>query len=596
MTEVAQRYGELLTGIDTQWQEQKRNTPKVAAMASADDEELRQVLYAADSPCSVPDEHLANNEWFFPTNIVVELWKLQAEVDRWLIQSPNAPAYTTILADRAVPVTPRIFLRGNPTTKGAEVSRHFLQVLAGENDKLFTNGSGRLELARAITSPKNPLTARVIVNRVWAHHFGKGIVATPSDFGKRAEPPSHPELLDFLARRFMDEGWSLKRLHRHILLSAAYQQSSFGSNDPEVLAHAQEVDADNRLLWRMNTHRLSFEELRDAALAAAGELDLTLGGRPTDLFAAQNKRRTLYAKVDREHLPSVLGTFDFANPDLSIPVRNDTIVPQQALFGLNHPFLARQASALIARLSPAPNRSHTELLSQLYSTLYQRPPSGAETSAALDFLNTPAEAKKSEPSAWLYGFGEWDEATERVKNFTPLPHFTGSAWQGGDTWPDAKLGWAQLTATGGHPGNNRQHAVIRRWIAPQDGLYSITSKLIHEPTAGDGIRAFIAHGTRGLLRSCQIHHSSEQLDLDPIALAKGESLDFVVDIRDGLNSDQFLWSPKITSTEPALLGGNGESRSWDAHSDFHLTGRDSLTPWQQLAQTLLLANEFVFID
>ncbi|MCB1212341.1 MAG: hypothetical protein KDK97_23665, partial [Verrucomicrobiales bacterium] len=144
--------------------------------------------------------------------------------------------------------------------------------------------------------------------------------------------------------------------------------------------------------------------------------------------------------------------------------------------------------------------------------------------------------------------------------------------------------------------NNRQHAVIRRWIAPQDGMYGITSKLIHEPTAGDGIRAFIGHSSRGLLRSCQIHHSSEQLDLNPIALAKGESLDFVVDIRDGLNSDQFLWSPKITSTAPAPLGGSGESLSWSASTDFRLTGSDSLTPWQQLTQTLLLANEFVFID
>ncbi|MCB1212575.1 MAG: hypothetical protein KDK97_24835, partial [Verrucomicrobiales bacterium] len=145
MREVAERYGELLTSINAQWQKWLQKSPHATALPSAEDEELRRILYAADSPCSVPDEHLANNEWFFPTSVVVELWKLQAEVDRWLIQSPDAPAYTTILTDRSVPTTARIFLRGNPLTKGDEVTRHFLHALAGEKPRPFTQGSGRLE-------------------------------------------------------------------------------------------------------------------------------------------------------------------------------------------------------------------------------------------------------------------------------------------------------------------------------------------------------------------------------------------------------------------------------------------------------------------
>src|SRR6185295_14372888 len=145
-----------------------------------------------------------------------------------------------------------------------------------------------------------------------------------------------------------------------------------------------------------------------------------------------------------------------------------------------------------------------------YELLFQRSPTTAETKAALAFLNseTPTIVKREKPNAWQYGYGEWDEAAGALKTFTPLPLFNGSAWQGGDEWPDKKLGWAQLTADGGHPGNDRQHAVSRRWVAPQDGNYTITSTLIHEPEAGDGIRAFISHSRLGMLRSTTVHHST----------------------------------------------------------------------------------------
>jgi hypothetical protein len=538
----------------------------------------------------VPDEHLANNEWFFPTPTVVELWKLQGEVDRWLIQSPNAPAHATILVDRTKPTTPRVFKRGNPLTKGEEVPRRFLQVLAGDRAQPFAKGSGRLELAQAIIAPNNPLTARVMVNRVWMQHFGRGLVTTPSDFGKRAEPPSHPELLDWLARRFMDEGWSLKSLHRRILLSATYQQSSLAS----AQAKAQEMDPDNRLLWRMNTHRLSFEEMRDASLAAAGELDLRVGGRPAELFANENKRRTLYARVDRELLPAVMRTFDFANPDLSIPQRNDTIVPQQALFGLNHPFLATRAKAVVQRIG---NGDDTARVRRMYELLFQREPATAEVNAALAFVKTapPPPARKEPVSPWQYGYGELDEATGRLKSFTALPHFDGTQWAGGPQLPDANLGWLQLTATGGHPGNDRQHAIVRRWVAPMDGSYTVASTLTHQPDAGDGIRAFISHSGQGLLRFAALHHSNTALNIEALPVKAGETLDFIVDIRDGLNSDQFLWSPKIVAALSAVAGG-GDAQSWDAQKDFVGTAPAPMSLWQQLAQTLLLTNEFVFVD
>jgi hypothetical protein len=347
----------------------------------------------------------------------------------------------------------------------------------------------------------------------------------------------------------------------------------------------------------MNTHRLTFEEMRDAWLAAAGELDLRTGGRPAELFASENKRRTLYALVDREHLPTVLRTFDFANPDLSIPQRTDTIVPQQALFGLNHPFLAARARAVVQRIEQ-PGEDDDARMRRLYALLYQRPPTTSEMSATLAFVRrepTPIVTRE-QVNAWRYGYGEWDEAAGRLKNFTALPYFNGTAWQGGENWPDAKLGWAQITSTGGHPGNDRQHAVVRRWVVPQDGCYAIASTLIHEPAVGDGIRAFIGHSRRGLLRSTVLHHSTAELNLEPMSMSAGDTLDFVVDIRDGLNSDQFLWAPKITAIASTGSGSDGAAPSWDADKDFAGPPLVLLTRWEQLAQALMFSNEFVFLD
>src|SRR5439155_26960960 len=187
----------------------------------------------------------------------------------------------------------------------------FLRVLAGEERKPFAHGSGRLDLARAITAPDNPLTTRVIVNRVWMHHFGEPLVSTPSDFGVRSTPPTHSELLDYLARTFQHEdGWSLKRLHRRILLSHTYQQASF--DRPEC----RKIDPDNRLLWRAHRRRLDFESMRDMLLAVAGRLDRKMGGRTVDVAGDPlNRRRTGYGKVGRQDVPGLFRGFDFAVPD-----------------------------------------------------------------------------------------------------------------------------------------------------------------------------------------------------------------------------------------------------------------------------------------
>ena len=546
-----------------------------------------EVLRRPDSPAFVPDEHIANIEMYFPTGITTELWKSQGDVDRFIIKNGTAPAHATILVDRPLPSMPRVFTRGNPILKSDVVPRQFLSLFGKQTP--FTQGSGRLELAQSIIDPRNPLTARVMVNRIWQHHFGRGLVSTPSDFGKQGTPPSHPELLDWLAQRFIDSGWSIKSMHRLIMMSEAYRRTSL-STGPD--------DSDHSSYAHFTPHRLSFEEARDAWLAAAGRLNLRLGGRPESLFASTNTRRTLYALVDRENVPAVLRTFDFANPDLSIPQRTETTVPQQALFGLNHPFVVQQAKALVKRLSaaePIQNR-----IDRLYQILFQRSPAADELAAALAFVSPDDEPKiahENREKAWSHGVGEWDEKTGHIKSFTSLPHFTGHAWQGADDWPNAQFGWAQLTAEGGHPGNDRKHAVVRRWTAPADGSYDLQSTLIHEPEVGDGIRAFVSHSRLGKLLNAKLHSDKADLSLAAISFRAGETLDFIVDIGNGLNSDQFLWSPQVrASVSTAGSGGDSIAELWDARKDFAAQPKTTLNSWEQFVQVLMLSNEFMFVD
>jgi mono/diheme cytochrome c family protein len=601
MREVAERYGKLLTEINSGWTTQvesalKLGKPLPNQIADSGTEAIRQVLYGPASPCLIFDESIISTELLYDSGSVDELWKAHNEIDRMLINNPAAPSYTVVLKDRGTIRPNRILRRGNPASKIGFVDRHFLSLIDGPSPKPFTHGSGRRELAEAIVDPNNPLTARVWVNRIWQHHFGTGLVRTPSDFGIRAENPSHPELLDWLAKQLITSGWSTKAIHRLIVMSNAYQQRSTGPIDPAAHHRAEQIDPDNRLIWRMNVHRLSWEEFRDTLLADAGQLDRRMGGRATDLFAGQgtaNHRRTMYGIVDRQFLPSVLRMFDFANPDLSIPARSETTVPQQALFSLNHPMMADKSRALVTHAKLNEVDDEAEKVRRLFRTTFQREPTSTEREAALTFVHTRVEPPPTLPSeeskAWSYGYGEFDETAKKLKSFTPLPYFTGSAWQGSANWPDPTLGWVQVTARGGHPGNDLAHAGIRRWTAPRAGTYSVKSQVAHEVPDGDGIRCRIISSRTGLLVEALVHNRTETLNIDSVPLEAGETLDFVVDIHTGLNNDQHLWSP-IVSEQAA------PSTAWSAERDFTGPVPVFLTDWEQLAQVLLLSNELMFVD
>ena len=599
--DVINRYATVFRDIDTQWKAAldaatNAKKPLPSGLPDPDAESLRQVLYGPGSPCEVPEGPVVNVEPFFETASINELWKLENEMAQAIINAPATIRAALTLVDRSLPSEPRILLRGNPLKQGEAIPRRFLEILSGENRQPFSIGSGRLELAKAIVAPENPLTARVIVNRVWAHHFGTGLVDTPSDFGTRAEPPSHPALLDWLATQFIKDGWSLKKLHRRILSSAAYRQSSSGPADAAAVRRALTADPENRLLWRMSPHRLGYEEFRDSMMAASGDLDLQVGGKPVGSFSAPyNQRRALYGKVDRQFVPGILRLFDFANPDLHIPQRNETTVPQQALFFLNHPLVLERSRA-VAKVAGAQG-SQPERVRTLFRMILQREASDGEITEALALVDAAADLNLPQAPAtavdWSYGYGAMDEKIQRISGFTPLPHFSGGAWQGGAQWPDATLGWVQLTATGGHPGNDRAHAAVRRWTAPRSMTLAINSKLTHEPAAGDGIRAFVVSSKVGLLGSAAIQAKSTDLNIEALKVEPGETIDFLVDIGGGLNSDQFLWNISLTDT---LVDREKPAKAWNAKSDFPANRALPLTAWEQLAQALLCSNEFLFVD
>ena len=273
-----------------------------------------------------------------------------------------------------------IYIRGNPAKTGAQVPRRFLSVLAGANVAEFTEGSGRKQLAEAIASRDNPLTPRVMVNRVWQQHFGRGLVGTPSNFGALGERPTHPELLDHLATQFMKEGWSLKKLHRLILLSATYQLSTASD------AKNFEVDPDNRLLWRMNRRRLDVEAWRDAVLSVSGTLDATTGGPSGNLADANYRRRTVYGSVSRHELNPMLRLFDFPDPNITSESRVSTTVPLQQLFVLNGDFMVQQARTLAKRLTADAALNDTQRIEQAFRLVYGRAVTPAELELGIAFL------------------------------------------------------------------------------------------------------------------------------------------------------------------------------------------------------------------
>lgn len=596
MEEVAQRYGALFKAVDQKWAEAleqagPQNPP--AALSDEDSEALRQVLYGAGSPPMIPKQL----GWGFldlipdrPTQ--AEFKKLIGEVEKWSRTGPGAPPRAMVLVDSEVPYQPVIFQRGNPNREGGAVPRRIPEILASSERPEFTRGSGRLELARAIVDPANPLTARVFVNRIWKQHFGTGIVDTPSDFGLRSSAPSHSELLDWLASEFVDGGWSVKKLHRLIMNSAVYRQST--EPTPDAIAQAVKVDAANRFLWKFPRRRLDFESTRDSLLAVSGSLDRKLGGPASNVLKGFVPHRTVYGFVNRMDLPGLMRAFDFPEPAATSPGRETTTIAPQALYFLNNDFVTECARRLHTRQDVASlsgPRLVTDRIHRIYRILFSRDATADEIAVAMSFLKRPKGETSAASKTWSYGYGGVDEKSARVTGFERLTHWTGSRWQAGAKLPDAKLGWVFHEKNGGHPASSDDRCAIRRWTSPVSGRIEIKSRMKHLPEPGNGVRGRIVSSSAGILAEAKVDHSEAELNVTSIEVEPGDTIDFVADWQGQILHDEHEWRITIRLVDSDNLATNINVQSWDAQRDFVGGGTDV---WTDYVHALMMTNEFVF--
>ena len=352
---------------------------------SAIERQLRHHLYAKGSPTALDfkgrDVRMLNRT-------VRDKVNSRTQAIHQLNLAGYAPPRAMQLQEVREPEPSYVFIRGNPVNRGDPVEPGFLAVLSGDRPLSYVGSKRRLALARSIVHRSNPITRRVVVNWVWQHHFGRGLVRTPDDFGSRGTPPTHPELLDYLAETFLEDGWSIKKLHRRIMLSAVYQQAAVEN------AAARLKDPDNRLLWRMPRRRLEMEAMRDAMLAVSGELSLTMGGKP---YENESSRRTVYAFVNRDIVSRLNTTFDGANPTSCTVKRPQTTVPQQTLFALNSVFIQQRAKALVNVGEIKNAKTQQDRVRNIYRRVYGRNPDAEESAVALEFIGTGSGASSA---AW----------------------------------------------------------------------------------------------------------------------------------------------------------------------------------------------------
>jgi hypothetical protein len=599
--QVASRYAVMFAEVERHWMEAQSdydsrqklgetNLTELKGLPDAGEEQVRQFMYANNSPMYL-DENRVNNLINRDPKLRNSFNELQKALNDVVVNHPGSPARAPVLVDADKPRDSYVMIKGNPGVHGPNAPRHFLTVLAGDNPPLFKDGSGRLELARDIASKDNPLTARVMMNRIWLHHFGEGLVRTPDDFGERGEPPTHPELLDYLASRFMESGWSIKQMHRLIMLSSVYQQSSEG--DEKSLA----ADPENRWLGHMNRRRLDFEALRDSILAVGGDLDLKLGGKPvrldTEPFAL---RRTVYGFIDRRNVPNMYQAFDFASPDLTTGRRESSVVPQQALFMMNSPLVVEQARNVVRNLNFKPETAPETRVKMLYELVYQREPTDLEMRLAMAYLRSDAATDwvTNAQLSWSYGYGEYDAAMRRVKFFAPMGQFANKMWLPGNKTPNARLKGLNLTADGGTPA--KEVAVIRRWTSPRDGYISIEGMLSHGAKNGDGVEGRIVAGRTEELGSWVAFNGSAETKVAWLHVARGEAVDFITDGRENGANDAFKWAVTIKMARAPNAPKDGIVE-WDTQKDFsgEMEGR-RMTPWEKFAQVLLETNEMMFVD
>ncbi len=358
--------------------------PKHQVINSPSHRQLRHHLYSPGTPLDLSEDEAAKLTNRTINDIVNGK---RGAIHQLNLAAPGSPPRAMVLRENPKPSDYFVFLRGNPLARGSKVSPGFLSVLSKHKQPVFEDGKRRLALAKAVVDSNNPLTRRVIVNWAWQNHFGVGLVRTPDDFGTRGQAPTNAKLLDYLADQFAKNGWSLKWLHREIMLSQAYRQGAVENEQ------SRQIDPENLLLWRMPRKRLDFEAMRDAMLAVSGELDQSLGGRPVDLSASPTiPRRSVYGFVNRDIVSNLMSTFDVANPNACTAKRPETSVPQQTLFALNSDFVQDRA-AKIAEVTAAQKLDSIEarITAMMQGTL-GRLPTASELDRMKDYIAQSGDA------------------------------------------------------------------------------------------------------------------------------------------------------------------------------------------------------------
>jgi len=389
--ELAARYQELFSSAEQAVQKQGG---KPTPLADPVLEEFRKILDDAKGPFALPK----SPDSLYPDLAKTNLKKYQAELKQLESTTPQLPLAMAVSEGKIQNL--RVHLRGSHVTLGEEVPRQFPRIISGEGQTpISMEESGRLQLANWLSSPDNPLASRVMVNRVWHWHFGNGIVRTPDNFGRLGEPPTHPKLLDWLAVRFMEHGWSIKDLHRFILQSATYRMSTAHN------AAYAELDPANKVYWRMNRRRMAAEEVRDSLLAISETIDFEMGGATlpvkrrayvtnssnVDPKVYKNKRRSVYLPVVRSAVYEVLTAFDFANPSMLNGKRQVTTVASQSLFMMNSELMSDETGTLPKSLLENKQLNDPARVNVVYQKAFSRQPTTSETDSALAYINSYAD-------------------------------------------------------------------------------------------------------------------------------------------------------------------------------------------------------------
>jgi hypothetical protein len=478
--------------------------------------------------------------------------------------------YVRAVTEKQQKINPTLlFYRGDYRQPQHEVKPGGLTVAAApdspleitDNDPSLPSSGRRLAYARYLTSGRHPLVARVLVNRIWMLHFGKGLVSTTGEFGKLGTKPSNPELLDWLADEFMSKGWSLKHLHRKIMTSTVYRQQA--RRTPQ----ADSVDSSNQLHSHFPVHRLEAETIRDSILAVSGRLDKTQFGPAVEVSAdaggqivitGDSQRRSIYVQVRRTQPVAILKSFDAPDMEVNCTDRSHSTVATQSLMLMNSEFILGFSKAFAERLNE-------EAAQQI----------PLEDVAAVTFRTKENEIVNLNP--WRYGYGGIDEAQgDQIAkaSFTDFPYFGKGRWSGSEMLPDKVTSFSFITAAGGHAALPNFHP-IRRWVSPVQGQLQIKGTLSHGTDNGDGIRLSMISSRQGLLGRWVAHNSTQAYELT-VDVEVGDIIDAVVDAQASHTSDSFS-----NRYEISIVGQDEDNRSWDSTTDFH--GPMEASEYQQKA-------------